>query len=138
VDTGNKEGQYHDPRGLTVNNKYAYICDCENHRIQVILKENGTFINQWGDSYSTDFGKFVFPYSIFLDLLDEIFIIGDSSCVQFFTSNGLCLQRLGEALLPGNKLNQFDSIYGICTLDGCLFVSEYTNQRIQIFKSKVT
>ena len=32
---GNMEGEFVDPRGVTLNNNHVYVCDCDNHRIQV-------------------------------------------------------------------------------------------------------
>jgi len=46
---GLKHGEFSHPRGLTLNNKYTYICDCFNHRIQILTKEKGHFISQWGN-----------------------------------------------------------------------------------------
>ena len=32
---GGKEGEFDDPRGLTLRDNLVYVCDCDNHRIQV-------------------------------------------------------------------------------------------------------
>ena len=32
---GKKEGEFNDPRGLTLNDNEVYMCDHNNHRIQI-------------------------------------------------------------------------------------------------------
>jgi len=66
------EGEYNDPRGLTVNEKYVYICDSDNHRVQVVTKEKGIYINSWRGTKKG--GQFYWPYSIFL--VEDIFFCG--------------------------------------------------------------
>ena len=32
---GSKEGEFNDPRGVTIHSNQVYVCDADNHRIQV-------------------------------------------------------------------------------------------------------
>ena len=32
---GGKEGEFNDPRGVTLYDNQVFVCDCDNHRIQV-------------------------------------------------------------------------------------------------------
>jgi len=124
-----KKGEFNDPSGLTVNKNYVYICDCNNHSIQSLTKEIGQFMIQWGDSKES---TIVYPRSIYLDDLSEILYIGDNYSVQLFSKDGICLQRLGDR--AGKNIDQFDEVSGICIIDELLYVSDYYNSRIQIFK----
>jgi len=73
--------------------------------------------------------------SIYYNLLEEIFYIGDRYSVQIFTKDGNCQQRIGDQN-SGNKMNQFNRIYGICVMNDQLYVSDYNNKRVQIFRRK--
>jgi len=126
---GSKQEEFNQPRGLTVNKEYIYICDYSNHRIQILKKENGKFFKQWGSG--TNNCEFTGPISIYNDVVEEIFYIGDWCSVQLFMGDR-CMQRLGGT--KGNKMNEFDWVSGMCRCEDGLYVSDSDNQRIQIFK----
>jgi len=113
-----------------VDNKYVYICDKYNHRIQLVTKTEGIFFSQWGKGgQSIEFGQFSYPNCIYNDVVDEIFYIGDYHSVQLFLNN-VCVQRLGS---QEKEDAQFELVYGICIMNDQLYVSD--NNRIQIFKA---
>jgi len=124
---GSKQNEFNNPMGIAKNTKYLYICDSCNHRISILTKDKGIFISQWGKV-----GEFGYTYSIFYDELEKLFYIGDDSSVQLFTTEGLCVQRIGGRKI-GKNMNQFDGIFGICKLDDRLIVSDESNKRMQIF-----
>jgi len=39
VRLGNGEGEYNYPYGITTNNKYLYVCDSNNNRVQIVDKK---------------------------------------------------------------------------------------------------
>src|SRR6185503_1540118 len=61
---GKGPGEFYYPYGLTVDEKFIYICDTYNHRIQVLLRENGIFSSQWGSKGTSD-TQFYYPNSIY-------------------------------------------------------------------------
>jgi len=132
-----KQGEFNQPCGVTVNIKYLYICDNQNHRIQVLTKDKGIFKTQWGQTKQEERGKggFYLPYCIFYDEKNEkIFYIGDRFSVSLWMTDGECFQRLGDQQ-AGRKMYQFDAVFGTCkTDDDRLFVSDFENNRIQIFR----
>jgi len=133
-DASSKQGEFKSPRGLTADNKYVYICDWDNHRIQLLHKD-GIFYTQWGKGVkSTQIGQFSFPFSIFNDFLEDTVYIGDQVSVQLIRK-GVCIQRLGSEE-RGSDMNQFNEVYGIYVMDNQLYVSDYANRRIQIFRRK--
>jgi len=134
VNSGSKHGEFNYPYGITVNNTYVYVCDCYNHRIQILIKENGNFFHQWGKGQSsTKKGQFSYPGSIFYHILEEMFYIGDWYSVQLFTKENICIQRIGDTT-TGNKMNQFNYGYGLSVCDDQLYVCDRNNKRIQIFR----
>jgi len=132
-EAGRNENEFCDARGLTVDSQHIYVCDRDNCRVVVLLKKNSQFHTKWG-KYGTDTGLFSSPYSIYHNLFENIFYVGDSYSLQLFTQEGTCLQRIGDKC-NGNKMNQFSGVFGVCVIDDQLFVSDYNNRRIQIFRS---
>jgi len=131
-----KQGEFNNPYGITLNNKYIYVCDCGNHRVQILYKNRQTnneklFVNQW-DNYGNKNIQFRYPYSIYYDIGEEIFYVGDVYNVQLITKWGMCLQKL-DSQTYGNMMNQFYYVYGITINEDRLFVCDYDNYRIQIF-----
>jgi len=124
-----KEGEFNDPRGITVNENYVYICDCDNHRIQLLTKEKGIYVDHWGN-FGTQKGKLYWPYSI--ALLEDIFYIGDNYSVQLWTKEYGCIQRIGGDY-RGSRMNQLSNAYGMCIMDDQLYISDSENKRILIF-----
>jgi len=118
-----------------VNNQYIYVCDNDNHRVQILTKENGSFYSKWGTGVGGhNLGQFYYPYAIYFYKFDEVFYVGDEHSVQMFKKDTEeCLQRLGD-IKKGGHMSQFSMILGICIVDENLCVSDYYNRRIQIFK----
>jgi len=126
------KGEFHTPIGLTLDQQYVYICDCYNHRVQILTKE-GIFITQWGNGIkSSAQGEFAFPNIIYNDILNKIFYIGDNFCVQLFLKDGICIQRIGDKE-NGDHGDQFRYVYGVCVMDDRLYVCDTGNSRIQSF-----
>jgi len=111
------------PRGVTVDNTMVYICDSGNHRIQVLTKGQGNYVTHWGGNE-----EFTNPLSIFNDIYNQIFYIGDYYCLHLYTKDGICRQVIGKS---------FDYVRGTSYLNDCLFVSDYGNRKIHIFKQKL-
>jgi len=93
ISSSPKQGEFNEPRGLTVDSNTLYICDRLNGRIQALVKNNYFFRKQWG-SWGTDNGQFIRPYSICF--CQDILYVGDDYSVQLFTCEGTFLQRIGD------------------------------------------
>jgi len=127
VESGSKGGEFNAPSGLTVDNKYVYVCDCLNNRIQILRKENGISFSPWEPGTAIrEQGQFYYPRSIYHHLSEDLIYVGDGLCVQLLSKDGVCLQRLYHATN--------DPIYGICVMDDRLYLSDSDNQRIRIFE----
>jgi len=123
-----KPGEFKNPLGLTLDEEYVYVCDCYNQRLQILYKNSGQYKKQWGNGKeSKKKGNFTNPASIFYDLSEALFYVGDSLCVQIFNNDDICIQRFGEEC-------SIDGAFGICLVENCLFVSDYYNQRIHLFE----
>jgi len=135
------------PHGLTINNEYVYVCDCDNHRIQILTKE-GKYSHQWGTHTEGKVGffypqsniptegkvSFFYPRSIYYSKFDNMFYIGDNYTVQIFIKiENQRIQRIGGTT-HGKKMKEFSGVYGISVINDRLYVSDCDNRRIQLFR----
>jgi len=140
---GSGPNEFDHPRGLTVAEKKIFICDSNNHRIQILDKETGSYISSWGKE-GTDPGELYFPEGIFL--YDELLYIGDNEHVQVFTKVGHFIQRIGITdnndnvnsknnikLKIGSRDGEFKHAIGLCVVKNKLYVADNGNHRIQMF-----
>jgi len=117
--TGNGEFNY--PFGIDIDDKYIYIADYSNHRIQVFSLEHCTYSHQWGSS-GTQNGQFNQPYAI--RLYGGLCYVGDYVGIQVFTTDGQFLSRFGKSS-GGTGIGEFRDISGIVMIDNRLYVSEH-------------
>jgi len=121
--SSSKPGEFDLPRGITVNNKYLYVCDYWNHRVQVLDKENGNFISLW----KTGERVFSYPQPILLD--DNMLYVGDQNGIQVFTKEEYkCVQLLGD---HGCRKGEFNMTRSLCIVNGTLYIVDGQNVRIQ-------
>jgi len=134
VFSGSKAGTFNYPREMAVNLNYLYICDRRNDRVQILKKETGLFIGQWGNPQNKKYLKkkeFKFPDAIYYDELENLFYIGDDFSVQIWTADfgGQCIQRIGN-----QNMKQFDLVSSICRINDHLYVNDFRTMQVQIFR----
>jgi len=118
---------------ITVDTKYIYICDWWEHRIELITKDTGVFLSQWGKEGRKK-GEFCQPRSIFYDELEKLIYIGDQCSVQLFVTDadgrrgGQCIQRL-----DGSTQN-FWNVSALCQNGDRLHVGDANNRRVHVFR----
>jgi len=121
-----KIGNLENPKGITFNQNYLYICNYDKNKIKIcVLKDNYSFLCHWG----TD-GEFSRPYSVYY--WENIFFVGDDFCIQIFDENRKFLQKIGS---KGKENGEFRLVRGICMINNLLYVSDRDNRRIQVFKN---
>jgi len=86
---GSQQGEFHVPCGLYVDISSLYICDYHNNRIQVLNKDNGMFVREWGPKGTLDR-----PTCITGD--SQCVYVGDNLQIQMFTKQGKFLQIIGN------------------------------------------
>jgi len=132
VDGSEKKGDFNYPLGITVDSKYVYVCDSWNHRVQILDKDTGKYVLQWGKP--SDVGQFNYPRCIYYHKPEEFFYVGDWTSVQIYTKNpNIFIQHLGSSTF-GTLSYQFHDVYGICVSEDRLYVNDSDNKRIQIFE----
>jgi len=117
-------GEFSEPWGLTVNEKYLYVCDHYNNRVQVLDKGNGTFFCEWKSGQR----RIIQPQSILLH--ENLFYVGDNKGIQVFTKEGNCKELFGSA---GSGQGEFLKPTGICVVKDKLYIVDSENVRIQVW-----
>jgi len=129
---GNCNGQFYRPFGISVDDTDIYVCDYNNHRIQVLNKHSGIYSHQWGKQGNVE-EHFSWPFCIYFN--ENIIYVGDSHGVQLFTCHGVFLQKIGTSFW-GDDLHSFKCAWGMICVNNTLYVCDWLNHRIQVFKKK--
>ena len=99
---GTEDSQFNSPRGLVLGkNGQLYVCDKDNHRIQV-LQEN-QFLFSFGKNGKLP-GMFNKPYDLAFNNAEDLLIITDcgNHRIQLFTPSGQFLKLFGNFFeIPG-------------------------------------
>jgi hypothetical protein len=121
---GSAAGEMRYPRGVAVDAAgYVYVADAQNHRIEKFTSD-GSFVSAFGSSGSGP-GQLNEPSGIAIDSMDRVYVAdAQNNRVQVFTSVGSHIQTI-----TGN----FDNPQGIALSNRYLYVSEYGNNRVNIF-----
>jgi len=132
---GSAKGKFNCPHGMAVDTKYLYVCDRDNHRVQVLDKATGTYSHQWGTKGTND-GHFIYPYSIALTEGEEgeqVVYVGDETRVQVFSIEGNFQRRLLGRNTYGEEIGEFNCISGLLMIENYLYLSDCNNNRIQVW-----
>ena len=132
---GSKEGEFYDPRGVTLYDNQVYVCDRNNHRIQVFDLDLN-FIRSIG-SYGTGRGELNAPLDVKFDKAGNMYIADfNNERVQVMDTSGLFVRALGQerklrmpsALHIANKY-----VYVSDFIGGCIEVYETSGQFVTSF-----
>ena len=119
------------PYGIDVDEKFIYIGDWGNCRIQVFHLNNCTYSHQWGSKGSGDW-QFTFPREV--RVAEGLCYVGDRYGIQIFKKeNGQFCYRLGKNT-TGSGEGEFNLVVGILIINGCLYVSDYKNNRLVVLQ----
>ena len=125
---GSGELQFYNPWGLSTDeyNNDIYICDCYNHRIQII-SENF--------QYKSQFGKDTLHYPLDVKLYkDNIFILDQSNpCIHIFNKD-LVLQK--SVITRGEGQQVINPWFFFIDKFGYILISDYGSDSILILNSE--
>ena len=92
---GSGDGEFYNALGITIGtDKNLYICDYNNHRIQV-LDRNGSFARKFG-SYGSAPGQLREPHDI-ISLQNGTIVVGDNYYLHFFEQDGTFIKRVNTS-----------------------------------------
>ena len=92
---GRKEGEFDDPRGVTLYNNEVYMCDRNNHRIQVFDLDLN-FVQSIG-SHGTGRGEFAAPFDVKFDTAGNMYVAEfGNKRVQVMDISGHFIRSFGQ------------------------------------------
>ena len=132
---GSGQLEFHKPWAIAINNqnRKIYVCDLENHRIQV-LNEDLTYHSSFGSRGSGP-GQFVNPEDIATDSSNKVFIADQSNNrIQVFSPEGQFLYQFKEQGPGMENLSCPASVFIDC--DDFVFVLVFGVPCVSIFDNK--
>ena len=131
---GKKEGEFADPREVTIHNDKVYVADIYNHRVQVFdLGLN--FVQSFG-SRGKGNGEFDEPQDVQFDADGRMYVAEwGNSRVQVLQPNGQFIKSFGTENLRGpSGLHMVDKYVYVSDLtDNCIVVLETSGQFVTSF-----
>ena len=125
---GSKEGEFNTPRGVAVYNKEVYVCDRDNHRIQV-FDLNLNFIQSIG-SRGKGQGVFNTPFDVKFDTAGHMYVAEfDDYRVQVIDKNGQFIRMFGD------YNNDRCRPSGLHIVDKYVYVSDYKGDCIVVYET---
>ena len=126
--TGSKEGEFNTPRGVALYNKEIYVCDRDNHRIQVFDLDLN-FIRSIG-SYGKGRGEFAAPFDVKFDTAGHMYVAEfDNYRVQVMDKNGQFIRMFGD------YMNDWCRPSGLHVVDKYVYVSNYKGDCIVVYET---
>ena len=126
---GSKEGEFNDPRGVTIHSNQVYVCDRDNHRIQVFDLDLN-FIRSIGSRGSGE-GEFDRPYDVAFDTTGNMYVVEYSNNrVQVMDSSGQFIRMLDQ---EGEGKLSFPTALHIA--DNYVYVSDWSSYRIAVYET---
>ena len=126
---GKDPGQFHNPRGITLNSNKLFVCDCNNDRVQV-FDTDLNFLDTFGTTGSGK-GEFNWPYDITADR-DRYLHVADfnNHRVQVFSHSGLFQRSFGKF---GSGPGELNSPAGIHIHNEHVYITEWESLRVSVF-----
>ena len=131
---GEKDGEFDGPRGLTLYNNEVYVCDRNNHCIQ-IFDLDLNFVRSIG-SRGKGRGEFNQPFDVKFDTAGNMYVAeSGNERVQVMDRNGQFIREFGEGKLKGPLgLHIADKYVYVSDLSGdCIVVYETSGQFVTSF-----
>ena len=121
---GSKEGEFDDPRGVTLYDNQVYVCDRNNHRIQVFDLDLN-FIRSIG-SRGKGRGECGAPFDVKFDTAGNMYVAEwENARVQVIDSSGHFTRFFGKG-----KLNTPSALH---IVDKYVYVSDFSGHCIVVY-----
>ena len=126
---GSKEGEFNDPRGVTIRSNQVYVCDKDNHRIQVFDLDLN-FICSIG-SRGGGRREFDRPYDVAFDTAGNMYVVEYSNNrVQVMDSSRQFIRMFGQE--GKGKLRGPTALH---IADKYVYVSDWNSQCIAVYET---
>ena len=126
---GKKEGEFNVPRGVTLYDNNVYVCDGNNHRIQVFDLDLN-FVRSIG-SCGKGRGEFNTPYDVEFDTAGNMYVTEfNNKRVQVLDTSGQFIRAFGQE--RGGKLK---GPSGLHIVDNYVYVSDWRGHCIVVYET---
>ena len=123
---GSKEGEFNDPRGVTLYDNQVYVCDSDNHRIQVFDLDLN-FVRSIG-SRGEGRGEFDAPYDVQFDTAGNMYVAEwGNGRVQVMDTSGQFIRSFGQ---EGERVPS-----GLYIVDKYVYVSDVSGDCIVVYET---
>ena len=127
--SGSMEGEFDDPRGVTLYNNQVYVCDLNNHRIQVFDLDLN-FIGSIG-SHGNGSGEFNEPRDVKFDTVGNVYVAEyGNKRVQVMDVNGHFIRAFGQ-----EGEGQLRGPTALHIVDKYVYVSDYSGHCIVVYET---
>ena len=125
---GSDHGEFNDPRGVAVIGDRVFVCDRDNHRLQVFTKERLEFVKTIGSQGQGD-EHFNSPLDITQDELGNMYVC------DYGNNRVKLLNKQGEFQLSFSKKANGQLIFpsGVCVVDQFVYVVELGGHCVSVF-----
>ena len=125
---GRDHGEFNDPRGVAVIGDRVFVCDRDNHRLQVFTKERLEFVKTIGSRGKGD-EHFDRPVDITQDELGNMYVC------EFGNNRVKLLNKQGEFQLSFSKKGngQLNRPSSVCVVDQFVYVVECLGRCVSVF-----
>ena len=134
---GSKEGEFNDPRGVTLYDNQVHVCDSDNHRIQVFDLDLN-FVRSI-DSRGKGRGEFNIPHDVQFDTAGNMYVAEwGNGRVQVMDTSGQFIRSFGREgegkLRRPSGLHIADKYVYVSDVSGhCIVVYETSGQFVTSF-----
>ena len=126
---GGKEGEFEDPRGVTLYDNQVYVCDSDNNRIQVFDLDLN-FVKSIG-SCGEGRGEFYAPHDIKFDAAGNMYVAEFSNGrVQVLDTSGQFIQEFGQ-----EEERKLSGPSGLHIVDKIVYVSDWSGHCIVVYET---
>ena len=126
---GRKEGEFDDPRGVTLYDNQVYVCDSANHRIQVFDLDLN-FVRSIG-SCGNARGEFSVPLDVTFDTAGNMYVAEyENKRVQVMDNSGRFIRSFGQE--GEGKLR---GPLGLHIADKYVYVSDHSGHCIVVYET---
>jgi DNA-binding beta-propeller fold protein YncE len=139
---GSGLGEFNGPSGVEVDHEgNLYVADTGNHRIQKLDIASGVW-SEWkknGGGAGSGLGEFNEPYNVAIDSNGNIYVADSNNerIQKLDVASGVWSEWKKNGGGAGSGLGEFNSPLGVVVdSNGIVYVSEFSNHRIQKLESK--
>ena len=126
---GSGPGELSWPGGMAIRGKELFVCDRENHRVQV-FDLNLNFLRQFG-CHGSGKGQFEQPTDLAFDSVGNVYVVDFlNDRVQVFSPSGSFQRMFGRT---GTRRGELKCPEGIHVDGAYVYITEWENHRVSVF-----